>query len=317
MIFLYITLFFVSIFVLIKSGAVSVKKIVNISRYLSISEYVLAFILMAIATSLPEFFIGITSALSKTPTLALGNVIGANLSNFTLVLGVVVLVAKGLPIRSKIAKRDAWTVFFISILPLLLLADKNLSRSDGIILLIVFFWYMRKVFRSKDSFEKRMDKLNINIESSKQFFKDLIIFILATGMLLLGAWGVIETATLIAKGINLPISLIGLLLVALGTSLPELVFGIKSVITKHQGINLGTLVGSIVINSTLVLGITALIYPIEIVHFQTILIGGIFMVVSIFIVNIFISTKKNISQKEGIILIGIYLIFLIAELLLR
>ena len=123
MIILYIALFLLFVLALVKSGAVAVKKLVAISRYFRISEYILAFILMAFATSLPEFFVGINAALSKTPILSLGNIIGSNIVNLSFILGVVVIISKGMRIESKIAKRDAWLVFFISILPLLLLID--------------------------------------------------------------------------------------------------------------------------------------------------------------------------------------------------
>ncbi len=317
MIILYIALFFISVLVLVKSGSVAVKCLVAISRYLRISEYVLAFILMALATSLPEFFVGINSALAKTPILSLGNIIGSNIVNLSLILGVVVIFAKGIKIESKIAKRDAWIVFFISILPLLLLVDKNLSQADGGILLIVFIWYLRHILKAKEAFRKRMDHIVRTIERFRQFVKDLLIFVVAIAILLISSWGVVKTATLIAEGLELPLVLIGLILVAVGTSLPELVFGIKAVITKHEGMNLGNLIGSTVMNSTLILGITALIYPIRIENFNIILIGGLFMIFIVLIVNFFIATKEKISWKEGVVLIGLYVAFLVLEFLLK
>ena len=317
MMILYIALFLISVFVLVKSGAAAVKKLVAISRYLKISEYVLAFILMALATSLPEFFVGISSALSKASILSLGNIIGSNIINVSLILGVVVIFAKGIKIESKIAKRDAWIVFFISILPLLLLVDKNLSQADGVILLIVFIWYLKHILKAKEAFRKRMDHVTQTIERFRQFVKDLLIFVVAIAILLISSWGVVKTATLIAQGLELPLVLIGLILVAVGTSLPELIFGIKAVITKHEGMNLGNLIGSTVMNSTFILGITALIYPIRIENFNMILSSGLFMVFIILIVNFFIATKEKISWKEGTILIVLYILFLAIEFLLR
>jgi cation:H+ antiporter len=317
MMVLYIALFLVSVFALVKSGAKAVQKLVAIARYLRISEYVLAFILMALATSLPEFFVGINSALAKASVLSLGNIIGSNIVNLSLILGVVVIFAKGIKIESKIAKRDAWIVFFISILPLLLLVDKNLSQADGAILLIVFIWYLRHILKDKEAFRKRMDHMVRTIEEFRQFAKNLVIFVVAIAILLISSWGVVKTATLIAEGLELPLILIGLVLVAIGTSLPELVFGIKAVITKHEGMNLGNLIGSTVMNSTLILGITALIYPIRIENFNMILTAGLFMVFIIFIVNFFIATKEKISWKEGVVLIGLYIAFLMIEFLLK
>jgi len=315
--FLYIILFLVSVYILVKSGAIAVKNLVAVARYLRISEYVLAFILMALATSLPEFFVGINSALSKTSILSLGNVIGSNIVNLSFVLGAVVIIAKGIRIESKIAKRDTWLVFFISILPVLLLIDKDLSRADGVILLIAFIWYFRRILKDKEAFKKRMNHVTRTVEEFWRFIKDLIVFILAIVILLGSSWAVVKTAELIAQGLNLTLALIGLILVAVGTSLPELVFGIKSVITKHEGMNLGNLIGSTVINSTLILGITALVFPIKIEDFNLILTSGLFMILTILIVNFFIATKDKISLREGMILIGLYVLFLIIEFMVR
>lgn len=317
MIILYILLFLISVYILVKSGAIAVKMLVAISRYLHISEYILAFILMALATSLPEFFVGINAAFSRTPILSLGNIIGSNIINLSLVLGVVVIFARGLKVESKIAKRDTWIVFFISVLPVFLLLDKNLSRIDGAILLMVFVWYLSHILRAKEAFRKRMDHIARTVEEFRKFIKNLLLFILATAMLLVSSWGVVKTATLVAEGFELPLVLMGLILVAIGTSLPELVFGIRAVITKHEGMNLGNLIGSTVINSTFILGITALIYPIKIENFDLILTGGIFMVFIVLIVNFFIATKDKISWKEGVALIGIYVLFLLTEFLLK
>ncbi len=316
MIFVYLGLLFLSIYILIKSGTVAIKKLVAMARYLRMSEYILAFILMALATSLPEFFIGINAAFKQTSVLSLGNVIGSNIVNLSFVLGMVVIIGRGIRIESKIAKRDAWLVFFISILPLLLIIDKNLSRTDGIVLLLVFVWYLKHILKSKEAFEKRVNHLKPSVEEFKRFTKNLFIFIVAITILLASSWGTVETATLVAESFSLPLILIGIILVAIGTSLPELVFGIKSVIIKHEGMNLGNLIGSTVINSTMVLGVTSIISPIKIKNLDMIMIGGLFMIFTILLANFFIATKEKISWKEGVILILVYLIFLVAEFLL-
>jgi len=135
--------------------------------------------------------------------------------------------------------------------------------------------------------------------------------------LLLGAWGVVESAKLIAKELYLPLTLIGIILVAIGTSLPELVFGVRAVIAKHEGLSLGNLIGSVVVNSTFILGLVAVINPIKIENFNVIYVGGAFMVMAILIANLFIATKEKISWKEGLFLIIFYLAFLVAEFLLK
>ncbi|MCX6730016.1 MAG: hypothetical protein NT058_00750 [Candidatus Portnoybacteria bacterium] len=145
----------------------------------------------------------------------------------------------------------------------------------------------------------------------------MLHFILAVVVLIFSAWGLVEVSKLIAIELYVPLTLVGIVLVAIGTSLPELVFGIKATILKHEGMTLGNIIGSIVINSTFILGITAIINPIKLESLNVIIIGAIFMLVAVLLANIFLSSGRKVSVKEGWILIGFYLLFLIAEFVFR
>ncbi|MBU2563995.1 sodium:calcium antiporter [Patescibacteria group bacterium] len=317
MIFLYLIIFVIACFVLIKSGGFLVKILIMLSRYFKLTEYVFSFVLMAFATSVPELFVGITSGIRGLSNISLGNIIGANLINLTLTLGIIVIVSKGLKIQSKIAKKDAWIVLFISLLPLLLLFDKNLSRGEGVLLVLVFAWYIYRILKDKDAFHKRMDHMKRDVGAYIKLVKNFLYFFIAFIFLIISSLVVVETAKLIAIELYLPLALVGIILVAIGTSLPELVFGVRAAVTKHEGLSLGTLIGSIVVNSTFILGLVAIIHPIQLESLNVIYIGGFFMVVSILLVNIFISSKEKISWKQGLFLILFYVAFLIVEFLFR
>ena len=317
MIILYLLIFVIACYVLVKASVVLVKILTILSRYFRLTEYVFAFILMAFATSVPELFVGLAAGVRNLSAISLGNIIGSNLVNLTFVLGAVVIMAKGLKIESKIAKRDAWIIIFIALLPLLLLFDKQLSRGEGVLLIIVFGWYIYHILRSKDAFRKRMDGMKRDAEAFKKLLKNILYFAIALVILLASSWGIVESAKLIAKELYLPLTLIGIILVAIGTSLPELVFGVRAVIAKHEGLSLGNLVGSVVVNSTFILGLVAVINPIRIESFNVIYVGGAFMIMAILIANIFIGTKEKISWKEGLFLIAFYIAFLVAEFLLK
>lgn len=317
MIFLYLLIFVIACYVLVKAGAVLVRVLTMLSRYFRLTEYVFAFILMTFATTLPELFVGITSAVRNVPVISLGNIIGSNFFHLTFVLGIVAIVAKGLNVESKIAKRDSWIIFFIALLPLLLLLDKTISRGEGILLMVIFGWYIYHILREKDAFRRRLNHMRQDAEAFKKLLKNILYFVIASAILLLSSWIVVEMARLIAKELYVPLTLIGIVLVGMGTSLPELVFGVRAVIIKHEGLTLGNLVGSIVMNSTFILGLVAVIHPIKIESFNIIYTGGAFMMLAILIANLFISTKNKVSRKEGLFLIIFYIIFLIAEFLLR
>lgn len=317
MIILYLILFVVACYVLVRSGAILVKVLTVLSRYFKLTEYVFAFILMAFATTMPELFVGITASMKNLPTISLGNIIGSNLVNLTLVLGIIAIVAKGLKIESQIARRDAWIIFFIALLPLFLLLDRKLTRGEGFLLIVVFGWYIYHILRDKDAFRRRMDSMKRGAEATKKLLTNLGYFVAAAAVLLLSSWVVVESAKMIAIELYMPLTLIGIILVAIGTSLPELVFGVRAVIAKHEGLTLGNLVGSVVVNSTFILGLVAVIKPIEIESFNIIYVGGVFMIAAILIANLFLATREKISWKEGVFLIGFYIIFLVAEFLLK
>ena len=277
------------------------KLLTRLSRYFRLTEFVLAFILMTFATTLPELVVGITSGIKGVPLISLGNIIGSNLINLTLILGLVAVVSNGLKVESKIVKKDAWIMFFITLIPLLLLFDKKISRPEGFLLLIVFGWYVWHIIKSKDAFKHRVHHINNEITSSHKLLKTILYFIIAVAILILSAWGVVEIAKLIAVELYVPLVVISIILVSLGTSLPEMVFGIKAAIVKHEGISLENIIGSIVVNSGFILGLTAIISPIKMENSRPILIGGIFMLLAILLSNIFLSSGRNNFQKRRLV----------------
>jgi cation:H+ antiporter len=317
MIFVYLFIFVVACYVLVRSGTILVGVMTSLCRYFRTTEYVFSFILMAFATTLPELFVGITAGFRNLSVISLGNVIGSNLINLSFILGIIAVAAKGLKIESRIAKKDIWISFFIILLPLFLLFDKKISRGEGFLLLLVFGWHVYYLLKSKDAFKHRIHHIKNEITHSGKFFLNILYFVFATIFLILSALAVVESAKMIAVELYVPLSLISLILIAFGTSLPELVFGMRAAIAKHEGLSLGNLFGAAVVNSTFILGITAIISPIQVQDFKIILIGGIFMVVTVLFANIFIGSRNKLSWKEGLILIGFYLAFLVAEFLLK
>lgn len=317
MIILYLLIFVLLCYVLVRSGSDLVKLLAQLSHYFKLTEFVLAFILMTFATTLPELIVGIISGVKGNSVVSLGNVIGSNFVNLTFILGLVAIISKGLKVESKIAKKDAWIVFFIALVPLLMLFDKEISSGEGFLLLIIFGWHIWYILKQKDAFKHRVHHIRHDITTQYKLLKTILYFILSVVILILSAWGVVESAKLIANELYIPLALISLILVAIGTSLPEIVFGIKAAIAEHEGMSLGNLLGSIVVNSTFILGITAIISPIRLENLNVILIGAGFMILGIALANIFLSSNRKISIKEGWILVGLYVLFLITEFIFK
>lgn len=307
---IYALIFIIASLVLIKSSAVLVKALVNIARFMRWSEFIVSFVLMAIATSFPELFVGISAGLQNISSLALGNVIGANILNLTLIAGLIILFSRGTKIRSKIIKRDAWLIFALAVLPFLFLLNKTLSRIEALILVGVFIAYLVYLIKQKQAFPRALNKFpEIN-----NFFKSIGFFIAGLVLLLASSWLIVYSVGKFAQGLNASLILAGIFLVALGTTLPEFVFGLRAVFMKHEEMHIGNLLGSVVANSALILGTTALISPIKINGFSNFLIGAVFMVLALLLFNLFIKTRSKLSWWEGALLIVFYIIFVIVQL---
>ncbi|MBW2980953.1 sodium:calcium antiporter [Candidatus Woesearchaeota archaeon] len=299
--------------ILVASGGLLVKSLTKIASFLRMSEFVVGFIIMGIATTIPELFVGIASALGKTTALSLGNVIGSNIVNVTLILGIVVLLSKGIEIKSHTMKSDALYAFFISIVPIVLMGiGRSLSRIDGAILLVVYLVYTWWLVRARKEFRKELEERIKRWE----IVGYTTVFVACLLVLFVSARFVTKYGELLAIDFGLPNIMIGLFLVAIGTSLPELVFGIKAATTKHPTMAIGDIAGAVVSNSTLVLGITALIYPVT-AHFLSFVVSGSFMIVACFLFATFIESGNKLYWKEGIAMILLYILFIIVEFYIK
>ena len=135
-------IFLASILILVYAGGVMIRSLIWMGRYLRLSEYTVSFILAAFATSLPELFVGINAAWSGTPTLSFGNLIGANVLNITLVLGIAIYLARGFTSDRTITKKDAQIAFGLIMFPVFLFLDGTVSRLDGLLLVFLFGGYV-------------------------------------------------------------------------------------------------------------------------------------------------------------------------------
>jgi len=190
--------------------------------------------------------------------------------------------------------------------------DGSLNQLEGVFLIIVSGLYVRKKIIESRRFSKRYDE---NIKK-KEIAMTVTTFLISFVILFLSSKFIITYAEIISINLFLPPILIGLILVAIGTSLPELVFGTKASLSGHPELSLGDITGSVVINSTLVLGITSIIHPIT-ANLTLFLTAGFFMFIITFLFASFVESGGELDWKEGCSLIFLYVFFLILEVYLR
>lgn len=298
--------FALSCLILIISGVYLVKSLTKIARFLGISEFSAAFIIIAFATSIPELFVGISSAVSGAPALSLGNIIGANILNLTLISGIIILSAKKIDLKSRKINADVYFMLGVILLLIILFSiGKQLSRIDGIILLIIFSVHTYKLLKKKQKYKK-------NKKINKNKFLWISIFILSLIGLLLASSFIAKSAPILAKNFGVSEIIIGIFLISFATTIPELVFGVTATSLKHKEMAIGDQVGTIVTNIGLILGIVAIIHPIT-TELQPFLISSIFLLISGIIFYIFAKTNRELSNLEGIGLILVYVLFALVE----
>jgi len=297
------------------AGELVVGALMRTAKFLGWREFVVAFIVIAFAATLPNLFVGITSAINKIPELSFGDIVGGNVIDLTLAIALAALVAKSLPADSRMVQTTSLFTIVIAILPLLLILDGRLGRGDGVVLILTFGFYLWWLFSKQERFTKIYNKNKIPLSKRlPTLFKDIGKIILGMLILILAAKGIVESASFFAQKFNVNLSLIGILIVALGNALPETYFAIASARKSQTWMILGDLMGSVITPATLVLGIVALICPIEIPDFSPFAIARLFLIIAAFFFLIFIRTGRKITRKEAIFLLGIYIAFVLVEI---
>lgn len=312
---LYLLLLLFFSVILMKATDILVTSLKKLSQTTHLGKLALTSFVVALATSLPEFFVGIASGLENKPNLGLGNVIGSNIANLSLVIGGTALVGGSMTVVGDFLQRDIFYTFLAGSLPLILLLDNNLSRIDGLILLVVYAWYVATVlnFKKKESCLNGIIKRLGTRESEGQLswvFIGIIMLIFSADML-------VNISFQIAKMFEVPLLLVGLFLLSIGTTLPELSFGIKAARQHQIAMVFGNLLGSVVANSSLILGVIALLAPIKITYLQEYLLATTFFVLIFGVFYFFVRSKHKLERWEGGLLFIAYLLFAAVEFLRR
>jgi cation:H+ antiporter len=303
--------------VLGKSAAWAIRSSVGLSRIAGLSEFVISVVVITLISILPETIIAILAAAEGSPALGLGTIIGSNVTDLTLVFGMVALFAShAIGAEPTFIKEDYIFLGFL-LLPLVLGFTGVFSRLDGVILIaagIAFFFIMARSKRRRGITRHVHDDGHRHTAMSA--FKDF--FVLAFSLTLMGAsaYYAVQYADRVARIAGLGPALIGLLIVAPGTCLPELVFAIRAVRRRHSTLAFGDILGTVVIDATLVLGVVAFISPF-VFNPRIIIVTGIFMLAAGMLFFSLIRSGRQLTHKEGLSLLAFYAFFIMVEFATR
>lgn len=299
---------------LIKGADLFVNGSSNIAKLLRVPTILIGLTIVAFGTSSPEATVSIIAALEGNADVALGNVVGSNILNITLIVGVTAFLYP-LRVESETIRKEIPFTLLASVVLLILMSDialqgsssNLLTRSDGFILLLflsIFMYYLIEI-----GLKSRKEKADEPVPEDIRWGKNILITILGLAAIIFGGDLVVDNGTEIAYSLGMSETLVGLTIIAIGTSLPELVTSISAALKKESEIALGNIVGSNIFNILFVLGGSATISPLA--TNNKMFIDVILMIVLTIILLVFSRTSFRIGKREGFVLVAAYIIYLV------
>ena len=303
------------IILLSHGGDILTKSSVDLSLKFSVPKIIIGMTVVSFATSAPELIVSLNATLNGFSNFAIGNVIGSNIANIGLVLGIITIIYP-ITLQQRFYSSD-FPILMLStfLFYILLITGSKISRVEGIILLvsislilIYLFLYQKK---SISEFSDVGDTSKISIPKS-------IIYVLFSGLLLwLGSETLIKSAISVANKYEISQRVISVTMVAIGTSIPELAASVVASIKKQNDLSIGNLIGSNIFNLMVVIGITSTVLPIEQIDSKIIFNDMLWVILfsAIILPLAYLKRRNILTRKKGIILLTLYLIFIIPLIL--
>ena len=294
---------------LVVGGEFIVRSSVALSLKFNISKFVIGMTVVSFATSLPELIVSVNAALNNSPSIAINNVIGSNIANIGLVLGLISILGK-ITVDNYFYKRDwPWMFFFSLLMWFFISQDSVLQKYEGLILFLILIFFTLTIIKKSNYLDFKGSIDDELLKTSN--FKIFIWLIISSITLYFGSEFLVDGAVNLAKQISISEAVISVTIVAIGTSVPELAASLVAIAKKEEGISVGNLIGSNIYNIGSVLGITAMIKEIPIAE-EIIQRDIIWMLIFALIVIILamIPRKNYLTSFKGLIMFSMYLYFI-------
>ena len=312
---LVIILFFVGFFLITKGADIFIDCTVKIGRKTGISELILGATIVSFATTLPELTVSVFASIDNYTTMSLGNAVGSIICNTGLILGLVVIISPFKVDKNMFSSKSI--ILLISVLTLMVLgANRSISRGDGLILIVLLIVFMYSNIKSVSGKNRINSPNNMqsnscdNIKSSKhENLKVGVLFVLGLIMIVVGSKLLVDNGVKIANSIGVPQGIISLTVIALGTSLPELVSSLTAIKKKHHGISVGNILGANILNIVSVIGISSLINDLPILS-QNMRIDFEFMTIILLILILPTIKSGKLYRVQGLLLLSSYIIYI-------
>ena len=288
-----------------------IRYVLIISKAIGLSEMAAGFILLSVITSLPELSVSIVASLAGEGGLSVGNVLGSNVANLTIILGLAILIArKTITLKGQSNKDLVQFLFISSIIPLFIVQRGSLGPVLGIVLLILFAYFGGTISRKTETPSKSQETLLPNKKENLPVVG--IKFLVGIALIILLSKLAVDSSVDVADFVGLPSSIIGATIIGLGTSLPELATTIQALKQGLVNMALGNLLGSCITNITLILGVSSLLSfsEVNVVAVQSIM---FYVLLSSLSVWYMVGASERLTKKSAIFLCLIYAIFILQQ----
>lgn len=303
-----IFIFIVSLFFVIKGATLATKHASGLAQAFRLSKYTVGFLIVAVISILPETFISINAAINGIPSFGMGMLFGSNIADLTLIFAILIFYAgRGLKVESKIIKNHVMYPFLL-LIPIVLGLDGHFTRVEGIVLILagVVFYFQ--------ALREETPEAAAKLVKSGSHLQNGAMLILSMALLLAGSHFTVTSASAIANSLNVSPILIGMLIVGLGTTLPELFFSIQSIKKKDDSMAVGDILGTVLADATIVVGILATIQPFAFPK-NIIYVTGTFMLLASILLFHFMKSGRTITTREAYILLIFWITFIFAEII--
>ena len=305
-----ITLIAIGFIALILGSRLAIKSLVAMSRHYGVPEFVISFLLVGVVAILPELSIGINSALAGKPSFGLGVIFGSNIADLTLIVGLVALASGGIHIH-KFAHRQLRIFAVATLLPVLLLIDGELSKFDGGVLVACFIAYVMFMFSERKRWRAKFVK-----KERTNIFQEIAVLVFALIVLFAAGNFITDNALALSAELAAPLFFIGIM-VAIGTCLPELNFAIQAARSKHEELGFGDIIGNVLADCMLTVGIIAIISPIRPAFPALALISGTIMFGCMALLIFLFRKNSRITRNQGFGLVLLYLLIVLSQLIVE
>jgi cation:H+ antiporter len=282
------------------------------SRKLRLSAFAFSFVFLGMLTSAPEFSVGLQAVADHDPQIFVGNLLGGIIVLFLVVIPLLAVFGNGISLKHELDKKTLIYTLLVILAPAFFILDKKITMPEGLFMILLYCVLLFLVERKNGIFDSDNSRL---LDIKEYSYRDILKILLGIGIVFASSSVIVDKTVYFAGFFHLPVFYISLIIVAIGTDLPELSLALRSVISGKKDIAMGDYIGAASV-STLLFGIFTLLHEGDIVTESNFLITFVFIALALLLFYIFFNTRMYISRKNGFILLGLYVLFLFFELII-